>query len=82
MGEIYVTESVVAEVSTHFDAKKGDADYVYWMDINQDGVIDMKDIYYFANNLGKTVKVPQKDAVPWVPLLLLFGLFLFAAAEK
>ena len=68
MGQIWVTQALFDEVSRHFGKMRGQAGYVSWMDINQDGMIDMKDLYFFGQHIGKLVHVPQEPPPPEPPI--------------
>jgi hypothetical protein len=76
MGQVYVDDVLLEKVKAAFGSKAGDPNYNPEYDVNQDGVIDIKDIAFFASNYGKIVQLPQGLAISGaLGLLLLLALF-------
>ena len=60
MTRFYITKQFIeTNVSPRFDKKVGDINYHAGLDVNNDGIIDMKDIYWFAKRVGEVVDVPD-----------------------
>jgi hypothetical protein len=74
MGQVYVDDVLLQKVKAAFGSKAGDPNYNPEYDVNQDGVIDIKDLAFFAGNYGKTVQLPQGTAIGGLGLLLLLAL--------
>jgi len=79
MGRLFVDEALLEEIGNCIGAERGDPNYVYEFDINQDGVIDIYDLSWFSQRVGQYVEVPQPQPT-WVsllPLVFFGGLVLF-----
>jgi hypothetical protein len=80
MGTVTVDAAFMEKVKAAYGSKTGDPNYNPEYDVNQDGIIDMRDIVYFARNYGKTVELPQGLAVGAgaLGLLLILAVFFMA----
>ena len=60
--KIYVNAAFATYVGSFFGAKKGDDTYMAYMDLNNDGVIDTKDVGAWAQKVDTWVTVDVKPA--------------------
>lgn len=73
MVEIYVNAAFATYVASFFGVKKGEATYAAFMDLNNDGVIDMTDIAAWAQKVDTWINVKPATVQEWFadrPLLL------------
>lgn len=73
MVEIYVNAAFAVYVGSFLGVQKGEATYAAFMDLNNDGVIDLKDVAAWAQKVDTWVNVKPATLQAWVadrPLLL------------
>ena len=90
-GEYVITKSFIETyVTPRYGATTGDPNYDPSFDINKDGFIDVVDISWFGENLGKIFVYPdhlKEEAINWNVVLIglsvfgLFALFLWLAKK-
>ena len=91
-GEYVITDSFIETyVTPRFAAAVGDPNYDPGFDINKNGKIDIYDLIWFGDNLGKIFVYPdhlKEEAINWNAILIgasifgLFALFLWLASKR
>lgn len=60
MVKVYVNDEWMAYVASFTGVTQDDPQYNPSLDINEDGVIDVKDLDYFAHKHGDWAELPEK----------------------
>ncbi|MEW6498342.1 MAG: hypothetical protein AB1589_38450 [Cyanobacteriota bacterium] len=73
MGKVLVTMELISAVSKSYGKRRGEVGYIWQFDVNRDGKIDYRDIWFFARNVGSVVDIPQPgfSSLTWWQWILL-----------
>jgi len=63
MVKVLIDTNLIQACTALFQAKAGDLNYVPWIDVNKDGIINMRDYEWFILHAGQTIDVPA-DQMP------------------